>query len=284
VDDPGTEARHRVVLVTRHADGAVHDHTDRVVAEEPLEIRACGPGQAPVTLLTTLRTPGHDLDLAAGWLFSEGLLAPGELAGADTGDPLALARPEDQLTVRVTRTVDPDAGAHRHTVATASCGVCGRASIDELALRCTPVAADALTDPPVSWSLIASLPARLRRSQPVFSATGGLHATGLFDASGALVVLREDVGRHNALDAAIGARVRAGAVPLDDCVGVLSGRVGFELVAKAAVAGLPVLAAVGAPTDLAIRTAERFGITLVGFVRDGAGNAYSHPHRLRLDD
>jgi FdhD protein len=282
--EQATEQHHRPVRVVRVAGEHGRVEHDRVVVEEPLEIRACGPDQAPVTLVTTLRTPGHDLDLAVGWLFTEGLLAPGDLRRAETGDPVTMSYPDDRLTLHLARSVDPTAGARRHAAATASCGVCGRASIDELALRCAPIADDALTDPPLPWHLLAALTARLRDSQQVFATTGGLHATGIFDRSGDLVVLREDVGRHNALDAAIGERVRAGEVPLRECVGVLSGRIGFELVVKAVAAGLPVLAAVGAPTDLAIRTAERFGLTLVGFLRDGGGNVYTHPHRLRVDE
>jgi FdhD protein len=256
-------------------------HRDEVVIEEPLEIRACGPGQEPVVVATTLRTPGHDVELAVGWLFAEGLLAPGDLVGSRIGDPVALARPDDQLTLVLRRPLDLDAVATRHAVATASCGVCGRASIDELASRCAPIPSD-VPSVPMSWSILAELPERIRATQPVFAATGGLHAAAIATAAGQVVTVREDVGRHNALDAAIGVHVIAGEVPLHGHVGVLSGRAGFELVAKAAAAGLPVLAAVGAPTDLAVRTAERLGITLVGFLRGGEGNVYTHPDRLDL--
>jgi FdhD protein len=254
---------------------------DEVVIEEPLEIRACGPGQEPVVVATTLRTPGHDVELAAGWLFAEGLLGPGDLVASRVGDPVALARPDDQLTLHLRRPLDLDAVAHRHAVATASCGVCGRATIDELASRCAPVPLD-VPPAPVAWSALATLPDRIRAAQPVFAATGGLHAAAVATVEGELVTLREDVGRHNALDAAIGVHVLAGEVPLHGHVGLLSGRAGFELVAKAAAAGLPVLAAVGAPTDLAVRTADRLGVTLVGFLRDGEGNVYTHPERLDL--
>jgi FdhD protein len=271
--------RTRQVQVHRGADLA----TDAVVVEEPLEIRACGPGQPPVTVFTTLRTPGHDQDLAAGWLYAEGLIQPGELTRFSWGDPLRLARPEDQLTVHLTRAIDPDTIAHRHALATASCGVCGRATIDELAARCDPVPLVASPASPVAWSVLAGLPATVRAAQTVFADTGGLHAAALSHSDGRLVTLREDVGRHNALDAAIGAHVRAGDVPLHTLIGVLSGRAGFELVAKAAAAGIPILAAVGAPTDLAIRTAERLGVTLVGFLRHDRGNVYTHPDRLDLD-
>ncbi|MEX2562593.1 MAG: formate dehydrogenase accessory sulfurtransferase FdhD [Nitriliruptoraceae bacterium] len=256
------------------------DRDDMVVVEEPLEIRAHGPGQEPRTLVTTMRTPGHDVDLAVGWLFSEGLLAVGDIVDVSLGDPVALARPDDQVTIQLASPIDLEAAAHRHTTATASCGICGRAAIDELALRCAGVDLAALTDPPLAFDLLASLPGQLQHNQAIFGHTGGLHATGLFDRHGSLVTLREDIGRHNALDAAIGARVIDEEVPLDTTIAVLSGRVGFELAVKAAMAAIPILGAVGAPTDLAVRTADRFGITLIGFLRNGRGNIYTHPHRI----
>jgi FdhD protein len=276
------DRRAATVTATRVTPSGRQRVRDLVVAEEPLEIRVCGPGQDPVVVTTTLRTPGQDVELAVGWLFSEGLLAPGDLAGVRVGDPLVLAQPDDQLTVELRRPLDLAVVAHRHTMATASCGVCGRASIDELAARCSPVPHD-VPDRPLPWAVLAALPDRVRAAQAVFASTGGLHAAALADGEGELVTVREDVGRHNALDAAIGVHVLAGDVPLGRLVGMLSGRAGFELVAKAAVAGLPVLAAVGAPTDLAIRTADRLGITLVGFLRDGRGNVYSHPQRIAVD-
>lgn len=280
-EDLAAARRHREVDIARIGTGdRPRRQRDLVVVEEPLEIRAHGPSQPPRTVVTTMRTPGHDLDLAVGWMHSEGLLAPGTAVTSSLGDPVTLARPDDQLTLALAEDLDFERVAARHAQATASCGICGRAAIDEVALRCPPVAAEALTDPPVAFATLATLPDRLREAQDVFSATGGLHATGLFDAGGALVTLREDVGRHNALDAAIGARVLAGELPLDRSIAVLSGRVGFELVVKAAMAGIPVLAAVGAPSDLAVRTAQRLGVTLVGFLRQGTGNVYTHAHRI----
>lgn len=276
-DEIGRTSRVEVVSIT--PDGA-RTGEDRVVGEEPLEVRAHGPGQQPAVLLTTLRTPGHEAETAAGWLLSEGLIGPGGIVEVVAGDPVALARPDDQVTVHLADPLDLSVVAHRHTVATASCGVCGRASIDELGARAAAVPADVPAGGPVAWSTITALPDRLRVSQDVFEATGSIHATGLFDRDGSLVTLREDVGRHNALDAAIGVHVLAGTVPLHDLVCVLSGRIGFELVAKAAVAGIPIVAAVGAPSDLAVRTADRFGVTLVGFLRGGVGNVYTHRHRI----
>lgn len=287
LDAFGAERRPRVSrrTIIQVRDGRTTPHADHLVDEEPLEIRACGPGQDPTTLVTTMRTRGHDADLAAGWLWSEGLLVAGDgtdIADITEGDPLHLARPDDQLTVHLTHPLDVDAIVRRHVAATASCGVCGRASMEELAGRTAPIAIDVPAETPIEWSVVGHLPDRLRDAQELFATTGAIHATGLFSTGGELVTLREDVGRHNALDAAIGRHVRRGEMPLDDLVCVLSGRVGFELVAKAAVAGLPVVAAVGAPSALAVRTAERLGITLVGFLRHGDGNVYTHPERLRI--
>lgn len=274
--------RSRALPIVTVRDGAAKYTEDDVVGEDPLEIRACGPGQDPVTVMTTMRTRGNDADLAVGWLFSEGLLQTDGIDGIHHGDPFALARPEDQVTVELTRPLALGDVAHRHAAATASCGVCGRASIDALAGRARAIGREEKGTAPLCWSTLAALPDQLRAEQRLFATTGGIHATGLFTVEGELVTLREDVGRHNALDAVIGAHVRAGEDNFEHFVAVLSGRIGFELVAKAAVAGIPVVAAVGAPSTLAVRTAERFGITLVGFLRRGDGNVYSHPKRLDL--
>ncbi|MFA9447116.1 formate dehydrogenase accessory sulfurtransferase FdhD [Egicoccus sp. AB-alg6-2] len=271
------------VTQLRHDTGRVVAHTgrDQLTAEEPLLIRAAGPDEEPVDLVTTMRSPGAEADLAIGWLVTEGLYDP-RLGPATvrTGDPRELSRPEDTVTVRLPHPLPLTAAAHRHVMATASCGVCGRASIDELAARCTPLPPGPTGGGPAAEVLLA-LPDRLREAQTVFAVTGGTHATGLFTTDGRLVGVREDVGRHNALDAVIGAQVLARGMAFGDKVAVLSGRVGFELVAKAAAVGLPVIVAVGAPTDLAVRTADRLGITVVGFVRDGRGNVYTHGRRIR---
>ncbi|MFP4634244.1 MAG: formate dehydrogenase accessory sulfurtransferase FdhD [Nitriliruptoraceae bacterium] len=275
--------RTRAMRISRVRDGVGEvDVTDEIIVEEPLELRAAGPGQEPRALLTTLRTPGHDHELAAGWLWTEGLVRPAGIERFTLGDPVTMARPDDQLTVWLTHPLDLDSRARRYAAATASCGVCGRASIDELTARASPIPAEAPGAEPLPWELIAGLAQRLRATQPLFARTGGLHATALATADGDLATLREDVGRHNALDAAIGAHVLADELPLPGRIAVLSGRIGFELVAKVAVAGIPVLVAVGAPTDLAVRTAERLGVTLVGFLRGGDGNLYTHPGRIAL--
>ena len=180
---------------------------------------------------------------------------------------MLLARPFDASRV-----------AQRHFVATASCGICGRASIDEIAVRCAPIP----DGPVVSAETLLSLPGRLREAQAVFDATGGLHAAGLFGATGDLIALREDIGRHNALDKLIGGRFLAGELPLHERIVLVSGRLGFELVQKAAVAGVPVLAAVSAPSDLAVEAAQRLGVTLVGFLRGEGFNIYARPDRIAV--
>ena len=288
---------------------------DELIAEEPLQILAAGPGQEPVALVTTVRTPGHEHELAVGWLLAEGFATPDDIVEVAFGDAVVLARPDDTVIVSLRVPVDPGTVEHRHAVATASCGVCGRASIAALTdrLAAMPVATPANATPanatpasatpasatpasatpgrvaegtePVAWDTLARLPDELRLAQPRFASTGGVHAAGLFDHAGRMVTVREDVGRHNALDAVIGAQALGGVWPADglqDLIGVLSGRIGFELVAKAAAARLPILVAVGAASDLAVRTADALGVTLVGFLRDGDGTVYTHPERLAL--
>jgi FdhD protein len=284
VDEPGDldpATRTGTVRVTRVSAGgeATAGVLDHLAGEEPLRILIAGPGQEPIEVTQTMRTPGDEVALSVGLLHAEGLLRPGEVTGHRAGDVLTDARPDDTRIVEVSRPVDPNAIAHRHLPATASCGVCGRASIDDLLARVVPLHD---VGPVVPWEVVASLPDRLREHQRTFDATGGLHATGIATASGDLVTVREDVGRHNALDAAIGTHVLAGTVPLTDHLVVLSGRVGFELVQKVAVAGATIVVAVGAPSDLAVRTAEATGITLCGFVRRGGGNVYTHPRRVLL--
>ena len=273
---PPTTA-HRVTTVR---DGRVVEADDVLAGEEPLQIRAAGPGQDPVDVAVTLRTPGHEAELAVGFLHAEGLLAPGEVAGVEHGDPLLLARPDDTVTVRLTRPLDTAAIAARRSAATAACGVCGKASIEDVEVRCPPLVHDGSR---LAWTVLAGLPDRLREHQEVFAATGGLHAAATATPDGELEVVREDVGRHNALDAVVGAHLLAGQLPLHGRVLVLSGRIGFELVQKAALAGLGLVIAVGAASDLAVRTAEALGLTLVGFVRDGNATIYTGAHRLDLD-
>ena len=254
---------------------------DRVVGEEPLEIRAAGPGQEQVAVAITMRTPGYEDELAVGFLRTEGLIDGPEVLRVETGDPGTLNQPDDTVVVRLSRPFDASRVAERHFIATASCGICGKASLDEVALRSDPIPAGA---PVVTRATILALPDALRAAQRAFDETGGLHASGLFSPSGELVVLREDVGRHNALDKAIGSQVLAGRLPLNDTILMVSGRVSFEIVQKAAVAGIPILCAVSAPSDLAISAAERLGVTLIGFLRGDGFNVYSHDGRIDLRD
>ena len=268
------------VLAVRGSE--VVEREDTLVGEEPLEIRAAGPGQEPVAVAVTMRTPGSEAELAVGFLTTEGLIggSASEVVEVSFGDPATHAQPDDTVVVRLSRPFDVSLVAERHFVATASCGICGKASLDEVEIRCDPLPAGL---PVVARSVIVGLPARLRQAQAVFERTGGLHASGLFTPSGELVAVREDVGRHNALDKVIGAEVLAGRLPLHDRVLLVSGRVSFEIVQKAAVAGVPVVCAVSAPSDLAVEAAERLGQTLVGFLRGEGFNIYAHPERIALD-
>jgi FdhD protein len=254
---------------------------DTVVGEEPMEIRAAGPGQEPVAVAVTMRTPGHEAELAVGFLRTEGLIGgAGDVRNVEFGDPGALNRPDDTVIVRLTKPFDASAVAERHFVATASCGICGKASLDEIAVR----AAEIPPGPVVGRAVVLGLPDALRAAQAVFEKTGGLHAAGLFTPDGELVAIREDVGRHNALDKLVGSQLLAGRGPLNDRILMVSGRVSFEIVQKAAVAGIPILCAVSAPSDLAVEAATRLGVTLVGFLRDDGFNLYANDARIDLRD
>jgi FdhD protein len=233
---------------------------DEVAVEEPLEIRVDGR-----PLAVTMRTPGHDEELAAGFLFGEGLL-----------DRPPAFRPDPDLAANRVDVAGPlrrDPGARRFYT-TSSCGVCGKGALEEVAVA----APAAPAGPTVTRELLAALPGRLR--QPEFARTGGLHATGLFDAAGALVIVREDVGRHNAMDKVVGRALLDGRLPLADHLLCVSGRLSFELVQKAAVAGAPVLVGVGAPTSLAVALAADRGLTLAGFARGRTVNVYTGPARV----
>lgn len=277
----GPPVRH---IVTRQIvavrGGGLEVREDRVVGEAPLEIRAAGPGQDPVAVAVTMRTPGHEAELAVGFLYTEGLIDGPEVVGTEAGDPATLSQPDDTIVVRLARPFDDAAVAERHFIATASCGICGKASIDEVAVRCAPLP----DGPTVTRDVILALPDLLRAAQRAFDQTGGLHAAALFRPNGELIAIREDVGRHNALDKLVGSQLLAAALPLHDRVLMVSGRVSFEIVQKAAVAGVSVICAVSAPSDLAIETAERLGVTLVGFLRGDGFNVYAHDRRIELRD
>jgi FdhD protein len=238
-----------------------HDgRDDEVAVEEPLEIRVDG-----VPLVVTMRTPGHDEELALGFLYGEGLIDGPRSAGPT----------EDFAgnTVEVQGPLTRDPGERRFYT-TSSCGVCGKGALEEVAVHSAPLPAG----PTVPRSLLAALPDHL--VQPAFERTGGVHATGLFDPSGALLLTREDVGRHNAMDKVVGRGLLDGLVPLGERILCVSGRLSFELVQKAAVAGAPILVGVGAPSSLAISLADDRGMTLCGFARRGSLNVYTHAERI----
>ncbi len=269
---PVTDVRVTAVRADHHLEVP-----EKVATEEPMEIRAAGFGQAPEPVAVTMRTPGHDFELAAGFLVTEGLALPGEIATVGYCD----AVDDDHArwnTVTVSLT-GPWAGSpRRNFLSNSSCGVCGKTSIDQVEVACpTPPAG-----PPVAASVLSCLPDRLRSAQRVFDKTGGLHAAGLFSAGGDLVVMREDVGRHNAVDKVVGRGVLARQAPPLGAVLMVSGRVSFEIAQKAAMAGVAVVAAVSAPSSLAVDTARRLGLTLAAFVRDDRFNVYSHPERIEL--
>lgn len=249
---------------------------DRLVTEEPMEIRACGPGQEPEAVAITMRTPVHDFELAVGFLTTEGLL--GSYSELDSVRYCDLPPSEQQFNVVTVHLRVPfDAGGRaRRTYTSSSCGLCGTATLDQVEVSCRPVPAGLEIAPEMVWQL----PDRLRQNQGLFRQTGGLHAAGLFDPTGRLIVAREDVGRHNAVDKVVGFGLLKQRLPLNESVLMVSGRVSFEVVQKAAVAGIPVVCAVSAPSSLAVSAAERLGMTVVGFLRDQSFNVYSHPERV----
>lgn len=260
--------------VTRIAEDSREIRFDSLVAEEPLEIRVGGR-----SLAVTMRTPGHDFELATGFLLTEGLIAgPGDVATISycPGPDVQAFNVLD--VVLAPGVAPPPAGAARPFVTTSSCGLCGKASIDTVRSKS---AHDVASDPlRVTATVLCALPDRLRQAQKVFDRTGGLHAAGLFDATGRLVCSREDVGRHNAFDKVLGWAAMNRQLPLRGHVILASGRASFELVQKALMAGVPMLAAVSAPSDLAAQLAEEAGMTLVGFLRGETMNIYSGPDRV----
>jgi FdhD protein len=276
VTDPTRRISSNRILAVRGT--TVVEREDSLAGEEPMEIRAAGPGQADVAVAITMRTPGSEAELAVGFLRTEGLIGDGDVARIEFGDPASQSQPDDTVIVRLKRPFDSSIVPERHFVATASCGICGKASLDAVAVRCDPIP----DGPIVSGPTILALPDRLRAGQAVFERTGGLHAAGLFDPNGTLIAMREDVGRHNALDKLVGWAVLAGLMPLNDRILMVSGRVSLEIVQKAAVAGIPIVCAVSAPSDLAVQAAERFGQTMVGFLRGDGFNIYAGRERIQL--
>ncbi|MFE9772111.1 formate dehydrogenase accessory sulfurtransferase FdhD [Streptomyces sp. NPDC005931] len=266
--------------VIRIRDGAVSSRPDTLVAEEPLEIRLNGR-----PLAVTMRTPGDDFALAAGFLVSEGVLGAAPELLNIVYCAGAVADGTNTYNVVDVRTapdvVVPDITLERNVYTTSSCGLCGKASLDAVRTTARWPLAD---DPPLRLSpeLLAALPDRLRASQRVFDRTGGLHAAALFDEDGQLLDVREDVGRHNAVDKLVGRALREGSLPLSRTVLLVSGRASFELAQKAVMAGIPVLAAVSAPSSLAVDLAAGTGLTLVGFLRGRSMNVYAGEDRIAL--
>jgi FdhD protein len=241
---------------------------DRLATEEPLEIRLAWPGSPPQRVWVTMRTPGHDFELAAGWLVHEGLAGPEAIHGVAYCTDVDLTPDQELNVVTVTLSAPPlrDPGARHagHSSGSSACGVCGKDSVSE-ALAVPPSVGGRYAGPPIADDVVRTLPRLLRTAQKVFDRTGGVHAAGLATADGELLVVREDVGRHNAVDKVTGARVLGGSSPAAACL-VVSGRAGFELVQKAVAAGVGGLAAVGAPTSLSVRLATEAGLRLWGFV------------------
>ena len=273
---PSVEAR----VVTYEA-GVATPRYDRLATEEPLEIRLRAGGESR-TIAITMRTPGNDFELAAGFLHNEGILTR-----YDTLLGISFCIDRDVDAEQRYNIVNVDLAARtlpdlqmldRHFTTTSACGVCGKANLDALEERgLERVASDIVLDA----ETIVALPDRLRAAQGVFAQTGGLHAAALFDAAGALAAVREDVGRHNALDKLVGSAFLAKRLPLDRSVLLVSGRASYELVQKAVAARIPIVCAVSAPSSLAVDLARRFGVTLVGFLRGSRFNVYAHPDRIR---
>ena len=292
----GRTARRRVLRVTLPQDGTADGPTDGpavavradaradlLAAEEPLGIRVDG-----TALTMTMRTPGDDVELAAGFLVSEAVIrSREEIAEIKLCDGVTCGHGDHSeaelgnlADVRLAPGVVVTPGARRNFMTTSACGVCGKTSIEDICvLPASPLSTDQTRFTP---ALLASLPDRLRDAQKVFSSTGGLHAAGLFDAAGSLLAVREDVGRHNAVDKIVGWALLNDKLPLSGCALLVSGRASFELVQKAVLAGIPLLAAVSAPSSLAADLAAEAGLTLVGFLRGPSMNVYTGAERLSL--
>jgi FdhD protein len=271
-----TEAR---IWRVESGQSAVEPIPDRVATEEPLEIRLLWQ-EVEHTVAVTMRTPGADEELAAGFLFAEGVLEkPERILGFHRPPEARTGEPEPNVvTVELGEGPDPNLPTlERHFFSSSACGVCGKAGLAALQVRAPGRLPDG---PEVDPDLVASLPARLREAQGLFDATGGLHAAALFNATGSLLALREDVGRHNALDKLLGRAFLDGRLPLHGHMVLVSGRTSYEILQKCAVAGVPIVCAVSAPSSLAVELAESFGITLIGFLRGERFNVYAGAGRI----
>jgi FdhD protein len=273
---PGPTTRIRI----RELSGTqAKDRRDDLATEEPLEIRLTAPDGARKTIAITMRTPGHDFELAAGFLSGEGLIRAGDIAGIAycTDEDLPPEARYNTVTVRLHGAIPDLPALDRHFLTSSACGVCGSASLDALHDRCGPIPQGSLQLTP---EILYGLPDTLRKAQGVFGKTGGLHAAGLFSATGMLVALREDVGRHNAVDKLVGWAALSDRLPLADHVLMVSGRTSYEIMQKALAAGVPAVCAVSAPSSLAVELARDFGMTLVGFLRGERCNVYAGQERI----
>jgi FdhD protein len=272
-----TKVRVRVV-----EDGSARVRPDSLATEEPMEIRVISGGKRQ-TVAVTMRTPGADFELAAGFLYGEGVVSSGEdIKRISYCVDVDAEQQYNIVNVELRDGRDYDLRPlERHFHTSSACGVCGKASLEQLELRGCPVMP---AGPEVSAETINTLPEKLREAQGLFDATGGLHAAALFDEEGELLALREDVGRHNATDKLIGRALLEGRLPLTDHIVLVSGRSSFEILQKCLTAGVPFVCAISAPSSLAVDVAREFGMTLVGFLRGGRFNVYAGSDRIRLED
>ena len=272
---PDPRRRTSTQRVTTWRDGVPSERDDLLIGEEPAQISVAGPDGQQIEVAVTMRTPGNDEELAVGFLVSELLITPSDVLRVSFGDPLHTSQPENHILVHLRASFDAARIPARTTVATASCGICGKASLDDVVQRLGRVEKIAR----ISGASLLQLPDQLRAAQDLFAGTGGLHAAAAVsvDTDGSLHIktVREDVGRHNAVDKLIGEAALRGALPLASSLLLLSGRCSFELVQKAAAAGFSAIACVGAPSSLAVETAERLGICLIGFLRERSFNVYT---------
>ncbi|MBE1590252.1 formate dehydrogenase accessory sulfurtransferase FdhD [Nonomuraea angiospora] len=276
---PGPTTRLRIVELS---GSATRERRDYLATEEPLEIRLTAPDGTRKTVAITMRTPGHDFELAAGFLHGEGLAGPGDISAIAycTDEDLPPEARYNTVTVRLRGPIPDLPALDRHFVTSSACGVCGSAGLEALHDRCKPVPRGGLGLTP---EFLYGLPDALRAAQGGFGKTGGLHAAGLFSATGTLVAVREDVGRHNAVDKLVGWAGLSGRLPLAEHVLMVSGRTSYEIMQKALAAGIPAVCAVSAPSSLAVELAREFGITLVGFLRGERCNVYAGSERLVVE-
>lgn len=268
------------IHIHKVSSGAINETADKVAMEEPLQIQlvcSTATGQMLKDIAVTMRTPGNDAELAAGFLFTEGIIK-----NADDISEIKQAHADDNLVqVILKENIMPALGsAARNFYTTSSCGICGKASIE--AITTVSQYGEMKNDSLIPAAILYALQTELKKQQKVFEDTGGIHASALFDADGKFIMLREDVGRHNALDKIIGASMLANQLPLNNCILLLSGRASFELVQKAVMAGIKIIASVGAPSSLAVETASENDVTLIGFLKEDRFNIYSGKERITV--